>query len=110
VGVALAAAAHGAFELQAGSGGQLSARGPLTFATARRAREAGLQRLAAGSGALEVDCAGITVVDSAGLAVLVDWLGRAKRAQRKLCYRHLPDGVVALARISDLEELLERGV
>jgi phospholipid transport system transporter-binding protein len=99
-----------AFELQAGPGGQLSARGSLTFATARRAREAGLQSLAGGSGALELDCAGITLVDSAGLAVLIDWLGRARQAQRKLCYRHLPEGVIALGRISDLEELLERGV
>lgn len=110
MGVALAAAAPGAFELQAGSGGGLSARGPLTFASARRAREEGLKSLATGSGALELDCAGITLVDSAGLAVLIDWLGRARQAQRTLCYRHLPEGVIALARISDLEELLERGV
>jgi phospholipid transport system transporter-binding protein len=107
---ALATEAHGAFALTAGAGGGLSARGPLSFATARLAREAGLGALGSGSGKLEIDCAGITAADSAGLAVLVDWLGRARQAGRTLCYRHLPEGLTALARISDLEELLERGV
>ena len=101
---------HEVFELRAGASGELSARGPLSFATARLAREAGLSVLAGGSGKLEIDCAGISAVDCAGLAVLVDWLGRARQAGRTLCYRHLPEGLSALARISDLEELLERGV
>jgi len=33
-----------------------------------------------------------------------------KRAGRTLRYTHLPAGLVALARISEVEELLERGV
>jgi len=102
--------AHGAFELRQDAGGRLSARGPLTFATARLARAAGLSTLERGSAMLELDCAGITAADSAGLAVLIDWLGRAKQAGSRLCYRHLPQGLTSLARISDLEELLERGV
>jgi phospholipid transport system transporter-binding protein len=107
---ALASETRGSFELAAAAGGQLRARGPLTFATARAARELGLDSLASGSGALELDCGGITAADSAGLAVLVDWLGRARQAGRALRYLHLPAGLSTLARISDLEELLERGV
>jgi len=42
--------------------------------------------------------------------VLLDWLGAMKRAGRALRYTHLPAGLVALARISEVEELLERGV
>jgi len=50
------------------------------------------------------------VCDSAGLAVLLDWLGAAKRRGRTLRYTHLPADLTALARISEVEDLLERGV
>ena len=103
--------ASGSFELVASANGRFTARGPLTFATARRARERGLQCLAsAAARELEVDCGGVTAADSAGLAVLLDWLGAMKRAGRALRYTHLPQGLVALGRISEVEELLERGV
>ena len=101
----------GTFELVASANGPFAARGPLTFATARAAREQGLRSLASAAGReLEVDCAGITASDSAGLAVLLDWLGAMKRAGRALRYTHLPEGLLALGRISEVEELLERGV
>ncbi len=101
----------GTFEVVASGNGRFAARGPLTFATARQAREQGLQSLASAAGReLEVDCGGITASDSAGLAVLLDWLGAVKRAGRSLRYTHLPQGLLALGRISEVEELLERGV
>jgi len=103
--------ASGSFELVASANGRFTARGPLTFATARQAREQGLQCLAsAAARELEVDCGGVTAADSAGLAVLLDWLGAMKRAGRALRYTHLPQGLVALGRISEVEGLLERGV
>jgi len=109
--VAAGAAHAGAFNLVAVDAGRLTAQGSLTFATARRACEQGVAALAQASGArFEIDCGGITSSDSAGLAVLLDWLGVAKRAGRSLRYTRLPRGLAALARISDVEELLERGV
>jgi phospholipid transport system transporter-binding protein len=103
--------AGGSFRLAAAADGKFVAEGPLTFATARAAREEGLRTLANGSaGASEVDCSAVTQSDSAGLAVLLDWLGAAKRAGHKLRYVRLPEGLLALARISEVEELLERGV
>jgi phospholipid transport system transporter-binding protein len=105
------AADAGAFRLAAGAPGTLTAQGPLTFATARRAFEQGAAALADASGAkLEIDCRGITASDSAGLAVLLEWLSLSKRAGRSLRYAQLPQGLAALARISDVEDLLERGV
>jgi len=106
------AADAGAFRLaEAPSPGTLSAQGPLTFANARRACELGTALLAhAAAGRLEIDCHGITASDSAGLAVLLEWLSVAKRTGRSLRYVRLPAGLAALARISDVEELLERGV
>jgi phospholipid transport system transporter-binding protein len=100
----------GAFELSAAGEARLAARGPLTFATARAAREQGLRTLAAATAhTLEVDCSGVTHADSAGLAVLLDWLGALRRAGRALRYTHLPAGLIALGRISEVEELLEKG-
>lgn len=100
------------FTLEAPAAGQLRALGPLTFATARGARLVGLAALSAGaaSAAVVMDCAGITSADSAGLSVLIDWLAAAKAAGRSLRYKGLPAGFAALARISNLQELLERGV
>lgn len=101
----------GAFQLTATAAGALSAQGPLTFVSARRACELGVQTLTQTAGAkLEIDCHGITLSDSAGLAVLLEWLGVARRAGRSLRYTKLPQGLAALAHISDVQELLERGV
>jgi phospholipid transport system transporter-binding protein len=100
-----------AVELQETSPGQFAARGPLTFATARRARESGEAAFgAANSRELQVDCSGVTSSDSAGMTVLLDWLALAKRAGRSMHFANLPEQVHALARISDVQELLEKGV
>jgi phospholipid transport system transporter-binding protein len=105
------AGGSGTVRLQASGDGRVTVEGPLTFATARSARDLGGPILATGgSAALEFDCARITASDSAGLAVLLDWLRTAKQAGRPLRYTHLPEGILALARISEVEELLARGV
>jgi len=104
-----AASSAAAFRLVA-EDGHLAAEGPLTFASARRAWELGEPFFAGTGAALEVDCRGITASDSAGLAVLLEWLGTARRAGRNLRYTHLPSGLAALARISEVEEFLTRGV
>ena len=105
-------AAAGGFVLEAPAAGQLVARGALTFATARAARLAGIEVLAAAGrqAPLVMDCAGVSAADSAGLAVLLDWLAAAKAAGQQLRFSGLPEGFAALARISDLTELLDRGV
>jgi phospholipid transport system transporter-binding protein len=100
-----------AVELQEAAPGIFAARGALTFATARRARELGLAALrAAGSREVEIDCSAIASSDSAGLTVLLDWLASAKRSGKSLHFVNLPEQLKALGRISDLEELLEKGV
>ncbi|HYL03745.1 MAG TPA: STAS domain-containing protein [Steroidobacteraceae bacterium] len=101
----------GAFTLVAGDAGRLAAQGPLTFASARGARELGRRALQDGSaGGLLIDCGAVSSADSAGLVVLLDWLALAKAAGRTLRFAHLPPGLAALGRISEVQELLERGV
>jgi hypothetical protein len=41
---------------------------------------------------------------------MLDWLALAKRDGRSLRFVNLPAGLLAIARISDVEELLQRGV
>ncbi len=68
--------------------------------------------LAVGSEAIEqgratvVDLAGVTAADSAGLALLIEWLSVAKAAGRALRYENMPSQVHQLARLSEVEELL----
>jgi phospholipid transport system transporter-binding protein len=101
----------GTIEISERSGGRLEVTGALTFATARKARQQGLHLLSVSSvRELEVDCSGVTASDSAGLTVLLDWLAAAKRENRSLQLRNLPEAIRAVAQISDVAELLEAGV
>ena len=106
-----AAAVPKPFRLEGSGEGRLAAHGVLTFASARAARMLGLAALRdGGRGALEIDCQGVESADSAGLAVLIDWLGAARQAGRSLRYLGLPEDLSALARISQIEEFLAKGV
>jgi phospholipid transport system transporter-binding protein len=90
---------------------RLAIRGALTFRTAKRASEAAARALeGASSQAIEVDCAGVSESDSAGLSMLVNWLALAKRLGRGLKFMNLPAEIHALARISDIDEIVEQGV
>jgi phospholipid transport system transporter-binding protein len=99
------------FEIVASADGRSYVRGALTFATARRASEQGMKAFQeCGARAHEVDCSGISASDSAGLTVLLDWLALAKRKRCGLRYLNLPEGLLAIARISEVDELLQKGV
>lgn len=58
---------------------------------------------------LELDCSGVSAADSAGLAVLVDWLAWARHAGRTLHLRGVPAKLIDIARISELDTLLVPG-
>lgn len=90
--------------------GRLEVRGALTFATARRASDAGLRAIDASAvRTLEIDCAAVTTADSAGLAVCLVWLARARRDGRELRFANLPASIRALARISEVEPAIAVG-
>ena len=90
------------------AGGQLHVKGELTFATARRALKAGLDALerVATRDTVVVDCSGVGEADSAGLAVLIEWLKKASAQGRSLQFVVLPAGIVAAARISEADAIL----
>ncbi len=92
------------FELT-GEGGRYRLSGAAGYGNARRLLEAGRKCLAADSRA-EIDLAGLTSLDSAGLAVLLTWLSRAKSVGHELTYTALPAALVATARVAGVEALL----
>ncbi len=49
-----------------------------------------------------LDLTGVTRMDSAGLALLVDWQGQARRQGHELRYRNIPSGIVAIAEVYGL--------
>jgi phospholipid transport system transporter-binding protein len=90
------------------SDGRVAVTGELTFATAREARQVGLLVLESSRAErIVVDCAGVTRADSAGLAVLLDWLAWGRRKSRAVSLTNLPASLVAIAKISEVDELLQ---
>jgi phospholipid transport system transporter-binding protein len=85
--------------------GRFRLKGELTFETVGHAVEAG-ERLFAEHKHIELDLDGVETTDSAGLALLVEWIGWARREKRGLRYHHVPQQVMALARISEVDKLL----
>jgi phospholipid transport system transporter-binding protein len=89
------------------SPGLVVVTGELTFATARDARQLGLLVLDSSRATrIVVDCSAVTRADSAGLAVLLDWLAWGRRKSRAVSLEKLPASLVAIARISEVDELL----
>jgi phospholipid transport system transporter-binding protein len=87
--------------------GRITVQGELTFGTARDARTLGILVLE-GSRAerIVIDCGGVSRADSAGLAVLLDWLSWGRKRSRPVSLANLPDSLLAIARISEVDSLL----
>ncbi|HTP39567.1 MAG TPA: STAS domain-containing protein [Steroidobacteraceae bacterium] len=86
--------------------GQFQLEGPLTAPHVTRLRAAGLAALAQGATESRVDLARVTTVDSAGLALLIDWQAAFQQAGHKLHFVGGPQALHALARLSDVETLI----
>ena len=55
---------------------------------------------------VQIDLGGVTALDSAGLAVLITWLGEARARGLGLAYSGLPSALVATARVAGVESLV----
>ena len=54
---------------------------------------------------IEIDLSGVTSSDSAALALLIEWIRLARARDVPIVYAGLPDLLLALAGISDLDEV-----
>ena len=55
---------------------------------------------------IDVDLGGVGESDSAGLALLIEWLRMAKLSGKEIHFANLPAQIEALARISEVEDLI----
>ncbi|MEO8018428.1 MAG: STAS domain-containing protein [Pseudomonadota bacterium] len=87
--------------------GRIVVTGELTFASARDARQLGVLVLESSRAEkFVIDCSSVTRADSAGLAVLLDWLAWGRRKSRAISLEKLPASLVAIAKISEVDGLL----
>ena len=92
--------------LTAVGGGRFELSGDVGFGDAARLLADG-DAAFRGEKAVEVDLARVERVDSAGLALLLEWSLSARDAGRQIVYQNVPGSVVSLAGMSDVAALLE---
>jgi phospholipid transport system transporter-binding protein len=80
--------------------------GELNLITVPTLLQAIIDRLPAKGSVAHVDLAGVTRTDSAGLALLVEWLRQARAREIRLQFHNLPSQLRDIARISDLLPIL----
>lgn len=85
--------------------GRLRVEGVLDFANVT-ALLAEAEALFPRSGRLRIDLSGVELANSAGLALLLEWLDLARRRHLDLLYMGLPDSLERIAAISNLGSLL----
>ena len=57
-------------------------------------------------GDLQLDLSGVTRADSAGLALLVEWLRESERAGKVITFTNVPKQLLAIAMLCGLDEIL----
>ena len=88
--------------------GKFAVSGDVTFETAEKI-------LKATEGAfddytqLEIDLADVTASDSAGLALLLEWVTWANHSVREIRFANIPEKILAIAKTTEVEPLLTRG-
>src|SRR5262245_53220359 len=96
------------FSINQTAPGRLEARGAMSFCSAAHALPAGLSLIPRGE-RCTICLADVTEADSAGLAVLVEWLATARKRGSTIRYESIPVHILDVAKISDLDELLTNG-
>lgn len=61
--------------------------------------------LHSGTGAVTIDMHGITLADSAGLALMIEWLQLARAANREIAFTNIPEKVRELIRVNGLQQV-----
>lgn len=92
--------------IESTSEGVVSVRSELTFVTVTAVRRFSQTLFNSRGGQLVFDLAEVSRADSAGLALLMEWLRMGKAAGMDIRFRHLPQQLLAIARASDLERLI----
>lgn len=60
--------------------------------------------LHSGTGAVTIDMHGVTLADSAGLALMIEWVQLARAANREIAFTNIPEQVRELIRVNGLQQ------
>ena len=96
------------FRLDDEGDGRFSLSGEMTFDTAGqilRASEVPFEEHTR----IEVNLGGITKTDSAGLALLLEWITWANHTVREIRFVDTPEKIDAIAKVTEVDGLLRRG-
>ena len=85
--------------------GLLLVSGDLVFVTVPALLEKA-SRLLAGRREVAIDLAEVTHADSAGLALLLEWIDRGRSDGCLIRFRNIPSSLLRIARLSNVEALL----
>lgn len=96
------------FELNDLGDGRFELIGELTFETAERVLRASEEPFEAHS-QIEVDMSQVSKTDSAGLALLLEWITWANHTVREISFKGMPEKIIAIAKTTEVDELLSRG-
>ncbi len=88
--------------------GHFALSGAITFDTAEHILNASEEPFEAHT-RLEIDLSGVTGSDSAGLALLLEWVTWANHTVREIRFSGMPERVLAIATATEVAELLTRG-
>jgi len=88
--------------------GRFAVHGVLGFETVTRVLE-GSKSLFSEHSIIEVDFSGVERGDSAGLALLIEWVNWAKYYVREIRYKNIPKQIAAIAEISEVQSMLTAG-
>lgn len=96
------------FELSDLGDGRFALKGEMSFVTAERilhVSEKPFERHTL----IEVDLSGVQKSDSAGLALLLEWITWANHTVREIRFIKMPERVLAIAKTTEVDHLLQRG-
>ncbi len=96
------------FSLEDRGDGNFCLSGEMTFETAERILQAS-EAPFEGHTRIEIDLSGVTQSDSAGLALLLEWVTWANHTVREIRFSGMPDRVMAIAKTTEVDGLLTRG-
>jgi phospholipid transport system transporter-binding protein len=88
--------------------GKFALHGDLTYATVARALYLS-KDLFQDHATIEIDMSDIADADSAGLGILLEWVNWAKNFVREIRYISIPPQIMAIAQISEVDDMLSKG-
>lgn len=89
-------------------GGRFGLSGEMTFDTSEKILRAS-EALFDEHTQIELDLSEVTASDSAGLALLLEWVTWANHSVREIHFKEIPEKILAIARTTEVESLLTRG-